>query len=115
MERKNYVAAAATFLLAAVGRPRRKACIAPNFIEYESMAVKINEPRRKKKAYLSVYMHILAADQLVLVIAERKISEAGLHAIRVAAPEAAAEAEREVQRRSLADAVVGQCSALLLI
>jgi hypothetical protein len=36
---RNYVAAAAALLLAAVGSPRRKACIAPNF-KKESVAEK---------------------------------------------------------------------------
>ena len=63
----------------------------------------------------SVQAHILAADHLVLVVTERERSEAGVDPTWVPAPTAASEAEREVQRRLLADAIVGQRSLAVLL
>jgi hypothetical protein len=58
-------------------------------------------------------MHVLSADHLGLVVAERKRSEVGIDFGVAATKPAATEAEREMQRRLLADAVVRQRSAVL--
>jgi hypothetical protein len=59
-------------------------------------------------------IHILAADHLVLVVLLRELAEAGRDPHGVAAPAAAAEAQLQVQRRLLLDAVVGQGAAVVV-